>query len=40
MSDKYHDTPEMTAARRLFDLAGIEYRWVNPPFYKESMIYI
>lgn len=26
MSDKYHDSPEMTAARRLFDLAGIIYR--------------
>ncbi|XP_060134709.1 deoxycytidylate deaminase isoform X2 [Zootoca vivipara] len=25
MSDKYHDTLEMTAARRLFDLAGIIY---------------
>ncbi|XP_043918476.1 deoxycytidylate deaminase isoform X2 [Protopterus annectens] len=25
MSDKYHDTPEMTAARRLFDLAEIKY---------------
>lgn len=26
MSDKYHDTAEMTAARRMFDLAGIVYR--------------
>ncbi|XP_027735695.1 deoxycytidylate deaminase isoform X1 [Empidonax traillii] len=26
MSDKYHDTIEMTAARRMFDLAGIIYR--------------
>lgn len=26
MSDKYHDTTEMTAARRMFDLAGIVYR--------------
>lgn len=26
MSDKYHDTTEMTAARRMFDLAGIIYR--------------
>lgn len=33
MSDKYHDTPEMTAARRLFDLAGIIYRWDNLPFF-------
>nr|XP_020658678.1 deoxycytidylate deaminase [Pogona vitticeps] len=30
MSDKYHDTPEMTAARRLFDLAGIMYRKFKP----------
>lgn len=26
MSDKYHDSIEMTAARRMFDLAGIVYR--------------
>lgn len=25
MSDKYHDTPEMTAARKMFDLTGIKY---------------
>ncbi|XP_044144366.1 deoxycytidylate deaminase isoform X1 [Bufo gargarizans] len=25
MSDKYHDTPEMKASRRLLDLAGIKY---------------
>ncbi|XP_066574259.1 deoxycytidylate deaminase isoform X1 [Amia ocellicauda] len=25
LSDKYHDTPEMTASRRLFNLAGIKY---------------
>ncbi|XP_073197833.1 deoxycytidylate deaminase isoform X1 [Lepidochelys kempii] len=30
MSDKYHDSPEMTAARRLFDLAGIIYRKFKP----------
>ncbi|XP_062838788.1 deoxycytidylate deaminase isoform X4 [Anolis carolinensis] len=30
MSDKYHDTPEMTASRRLFDLAGIIYRKFKP----------
>ncbi|XP_060134710.1 deoxycytidylate deaminase isoform X3 [Zootoca vivipara] len=30
MSDKYHDTLEMTAARRLFDLAGIIYRKFKP----------
>lgn len=30
MSDKYHDTTEMTAARRMFDLAGIVYREFKP----------
>ncbi|XP_043369481.1 deoxycytidylate deaminase isoform X1 [Dermochelys coriacea] len=30
MSDKYHDSPEMTAARRLFDLTGIIYRKFKP----------
>ena len=25
-SDKYHDEPTATAARRLFDLAGVKYR--------------
>ncbi|MBN3293237.1 DCTD deaminase, partial [Polypterus senegalus] len=30
MSDKYHDTPEMAASRRLFDLAGIEYKQFAP----------
>ncbi|KAF4791773.1 Deoxycytidylate deaminase [Turdus rufiventris] len=30
MSDKYHDTAEMTAARRMFDLAGIIYREFKP----------
>nr|XP_009921730.1 PREDICTED: deoxycytidylate deaminase isoform X2 [Haliaeetus albicilla] len=30
MSDKYHDTMEMTAARRMFDLAGIIYREFKP----------
>ncbi|KAJ7404772.1 Deoxycytidylate deaminase [Pitangus sulphuratus] len=30
MSDKYHDTIEMTAARRMFDLAGIIYREFKP----------
>ncbi|XP_032079697.1 deoxycytidylate deaminase isoform X1 [Thamnophis elegans] len=30
MSDKYHDTPEMIAARRLFDLAGILYTKFKP----------
>ncbi|XP_026522777.1 deoxycytidylate deaminase isoform X1 [Notechis scutatus] len=29
MSDKYHDTPEMIAARRLFDLAGILYSFLG-----------
>jgi dCMP deaminase len=26
LSDKYHDTPSMTASRRMFDLAGVGYR--------------
>uniref|UniRef100_A0A803W7C4 Deoxycytidylate deaminase n=2 Tax=Ficedula albicollis TaxID=59894 RepID=A0A803W7C4_FICAL len=30
MSDKYHDTIEMTAARRMFDLAGVIYREFKP----------
>ncbi|XP_064005021.1 deoxycytidylate deaminase isoform X5 [Pogoniulus pusillus] len=30
MSDKYHDTMEMTAARRMFDLAGVIYREFKP----------
>eukprot|EP00076_Gallus_gallus_P039863 XP_025005401.1 deoxycytidylate deaminase isoform X3 [Gallus gallus] len=30
MSDKYHDSIEMTAARRMFDLAGIVYREFKP----------
>ncbi|XP_044305862.1 deoxycytidylate deaminase isoform X2 [Varanus komodoensis] len=30
MSDKYHDSPEMTAARRLFELSGIVYRKFKP----------
>jgi len=25
-SDKYHDTPEVTASRKMFDMAGIHYR--------------
>uniref|UniRef100_A0A4W5NY14 Deoxycytidylate deaminase n=1 Tax=Hucho hucho TaxID=62062 RepID=A0A4W5NY14_9TELE len=28
LSDKYHDIPEMTASRRLLNLAGIEYKRV------------
>ncbi|XP_005989545.1 deoxycytidylate deaminase [Latimeria chalumnae] len=30
MSDKYHSTPEMTASRLLFDMAGIKYRQFVP----------
>uniref|UniRef100_A0A674ARN1 Deoxycytidylate deaminase n=1 Tax=Salmo trutta TaxID=8032 RepID=A0A674ARN1_SALTR len=29
LSDKYHDIPEMTASRRLLNLAGIEYKRVT-----------
>uniref|UniRef100_A0A6Q2Z275 Deoxycytidylate deaminase n=1 Tax=Esox lucius TaxID=8010 RepID=A0A6Q2Z275_ESOLU len=30
LSDKYHDTTEMTASRRLLNLAGIEYKQFKP----------
>ncbi|KAK1174848.1 deoxycytidylate deaminase [Acipenser oxyrinchus oxyrinchus] len=30
LSDKYHDSPEMTASRRLFDLVGIKYTQFVP----------
>lgn len=30
LSDKYHDTPEMTASRRLLSMAKIEYRQFKP----------
>ncbi|KAK1886113.1 Deoxycytidylate deaminase [Dissostichus eleginoides] len=30
LSDKYHDSPEMTASRRLMGLAGIQYRQFKP----------
>uniref|UniRef100_A0A4W5QD57 dCMP deaminase n=2 Tax=Hucho hucho TaxID=62062 RepID=A0A4W5QD57_9TELE len=30
LSDKYHDIPEMTASRRLLNLAGIEYKQFQP----------
>uniref|UniRef100_A0A8C1VGR5 dCMP deaminase n=1 Tax=Cyprinus carpio TaxID=7962 RepID=A0A8C1VGR5_CYPCA len=30
LSDKYHDTPEMTASRRLLNLAGITYKQFQP----------
>ncbi|XP_016336856.1 deoxycytidylate deaminase-like isoform X2 [Sinocyclocheilus anshuiensis] len=30
LSDKYHDTPEMTASRRLLNLAGITYKQFKP----------
>lgn len=29
MSDKYHDSEETTAARLLFELAGVTFRWVG-----------
>ena len=28
-SDKYHKNQEMKASRRMFDLAGVKYRWGN-----------
>ncbi|XP_015236341.1 PREDICTED: deoxycytidylate deaminase [Cyprinodon variegatus] len=30
LSDKYHDTPEMVASRRLLDMAGVQYRQFKP----------
>ncbi|XP_042281342.1 deoxycytidylate deaminase [Thunnus albacares] len=30
LSDKYHDTPEMTASRRLLSMAGIQYKQFKP----------
>lgn len=30
LSDKYHDTPSMTASRRMLDSAGIKYRQIKP----------
>lgn len=30
LSDKYHDTPSMTASRRMFDLAGVKQRQLTP----------
>ncbi|XP_070553647.1 deoxycytidylate deaminase-like isoform X2 [Ptychodera flava] len=30
VSDKYHDTPEMTASRKMMDLAGVLYRQFVP----------
>ena len=29
MSDKYHDSNETTAARLLFEMAGVSFRWVG-----------
>lgn len=30
LSDKYHDTPEMVASRRLLGMAGVQYRQFKP----------
>ncbi|KAA0722175.1 Deoxycytidylate deaminase [Triplophysa tibetana] len=37
LSDKYHDSPEMTASRRLLNLAGVAYKQFEP---KKSRIVI
>ena len=29
LSDKYHDTPSMTASRKMLDSAGVEYRQIK-----------
>ena len=30
LSDKYHDTPSMSASRKMLDAAGIKYRQIKP----------
>ena len=30
LSDKYHDTPSMSASRRMLDAAGVKYRQIKP----------
>ena len=30
LSDKYHDTPSMTASRKMLDSAGVKYRQIQP----------
>jgi dCMP deaminase len=30
LSDKYHDEPVFVAARRIFDMAGVQYRQLSP----------
>lgn len=30
LSDKYHNTPSMSASRRMLDAAGIKYRQIKP----------
>ncbi|XP_040892182.1 deoxycytidylate deaminase-like isoform X1 [Toxotes jaculatrix] len=30
LSDKYHDTPEMTASRKLLSMAGVQFRQFKP----------
>lgn len=30
LADKYHDDPQFVAARKIFDLAGVSYRQLNP----------
>lgn len=30
LSDKYHNTPSMTASRRMLDAAGVKYRQIKP----------
>jgi dCMP deaminase len=30
LSDKYHDTPSMTASRRMLEAAGVSFRQIKP----------
>lgn len=32
MSDKYHDSNETTAARLMFEMAGVSFRYVGSPW--------
>jgi len=38
LSDKYHDEPVFTAARRIFDMAGVKYRQLAPRHKEISLL--
>ena len=37
LSDKYHDEPNMVASRKMFDMAGVAYRQLEPTAHKISL---